>query len=136
MMVYDFYSKTDGSKEKLGLIFVEKQIFTVKVTIFYVVDDKEIVSLIENFSSMTENKRKVKILKIYKLINDQKIKNVSKKNAERFEKDDLNNAELLTNEQNQESSNSIVTKELKLVTLSKKSLSSIKLLLFFTVVFT
>ena len=136
MMVYDFYSKTDGSKEKLGLIFVEKQIFTVKVTIFYVVDDKEIVSLIENFSSMTENKRKVKILKINKLINDQKIKNVSKKNAERFEKDDLNNAELLTNEQNQESSNSIVTKELKLVTLSKKSLSSIKLLLFFTVAFT
>ena len=137
MLVYDFHSKISSSTDRFGLILQEKEIFTKKIIFFYVIENKEIVSLIEKISDMPETRRKIKISKIFKLINDKKIKDSKKNNTLRksINEGDLKNIENFANKQNQESSSSVLLKELKIVTKTKKWLSVIKSLIVLTVMF-
>ena len=135
MVVYNFYSKVYDSTVSLALAMQKKQVFTKTILILYVVDDPEIVENIKQLIGLTKNKRVKKITKIYELIKSGSIE----KKSENYQKinnkqeNDLRRLESINYKQIQESSSSVILKELPLVTKLKKSLGIIKIVLFFTV---
>ena len=135
MVVYNFYSKVYDSTVNLALALQKKQVFTKTILILYVVDDPEIVENIKQLIGLTKNKRVKKITKIYELIKSGSIE----KKSENYQKinnkqeNDLRRLESINYKQIQESSSSVILKELPLVTKLKKSFGIIKIVLFFTV---
>ena len=135
LVVYNFYSKVYDSTVNLALALQKKQVFTKTILILYVVDDPEIVENIKQLIGLTKNKRVKKITKIYELIKSGSIE----KKSENYQKinnkqeNDLRRLESINYKQIQESSSSVILKELPLVTKLKKSFGIIKIVLFFTV---
>ena len=135
MVVYNFYSKVYDSTVSLALALQKKQVFTKTILILYVVNDPEIVENIKQLIGLTKNKRVKKITKIYELIKSGSIE----KKSENYQKinnkqeNDLRRLESINYKQIQESSSSVILKELPLVTKLKKSFGIIKIVLFFTV---
>ena len=138
IMIYSFQSNSEDTVVNVGLILQKKQVFSHIVFTLYVVDDRDIMSLIEKLETMNETKKKKKIAKIFKLINENSTPNITTKKSQDEDANE-NDLEVLTRintKQTQESSSSIQVKELRIVTESKKSLTVIKILIFLTVILT
>ena len=132
IVIYPKYSNISKSFLNLGLVLQKKQVYTKTIFVVYIVEDEKIINKFLELDHLDELQRFKKIRKIFEYINTN---NGDRNTETKFSNQNSyeNGEKKLSNLLKSDESFDLKNKELKMVTISKRMIRIIKVLVLLTV---